>query len=118
MSFVLRRSHRLCPALNYDPAMVKEVVRLVVAINVRRSKVRVRRNEREREREGEREKMHAGERKKEGDGMTKKSGIKLKREETRYFYVFYIQRVWFHRSVAAKMREYPGGSAGARRRVR
>lgn len=61
MSFVLRR---LCPALNYDPAMVKEVVRLVVAINVRRSKVRVCRSDRGREKE----RVRVRERKRERKG--------------------------------------------------
>lgn len=54
MSFVLR-SHHLCPALNYDPATAKEVARLAVAINVRRSKVRACRKGREGKREGERQ---------------------------------------------------------------
>lgn len=59
------RSHHLCPALNYDPVTAKEVARLAVAINVRRSKVRAcrkgRKRERERQRdEKERDKVEAG----------------------------------------------------------
>lgn len=56
MSFVLR-SHHLCAALNYDPARAKEVARLAVAINVRRSKVRACRKGRKRKRQKERERQ-------------------------------------------------------------
>lgn len=76
------------------------MARLVAAINVRRSKVRACRKGRK------------GEKEKDGGEDEKKRNKVGAREDARYFYVFYTQRVWFHRSVAATTRECPGEGGG------